>query len=69
MTEFKQLNDGFIEREQDRQQEILDITQRAAEARAAAEQQYADEVQAINNRLVDDVLAVQRQLTEDIEDP
>lgn len=64
---IQELNDGFIEREQNRQQEILDITQRAAEGRAAAEQQYADTVQAINNRLVEDVLAVQRQLTEDIE--
>lgn len=64
---IQDLNDGFIERELDRQQEILDITQRAAEDRVAAEQRYADEVQAINNRLVEDVLAVQRQLAEDIE--
>ena len=64
---IQDLNDGFIEREQDRQQEILSITQRATEARAAAEQRYADTVQEINNRLVEDVLAVQRQLAEDIE--
>ena len=64
---IRDLNDGFIEREQDRQQEILSITQRATEARAEAEQRYADTVQEINNRLVEDVLAVQRQLAEDIE--
>ena len=64
---IQELNDGFIEREQDRQQEILSITERAAEARAEAEQRYADTVQEINNRLVEDVLAVQRQLAEDIE--
>ena len=64
---IQDLNDGFIEREQDRQQEILSITQRATEARAEAEQRYADTVQEINNRLVEDVLAVQRQLAEDIE--
>ena len=64
---IQELNDGFIEREQDRQQEILSITERAAEARAAAEQRYADTVQEINNRLVEDVLGVQRQLAEDIE--
>ena len=64
---IQELNDGFIEREQDRQQEILSITERAAEARAAAEQRYADTVQEINNRLVEDILAVQRQLAENIE--
>ena len=64
---IQDLTDGFIEREQARQQAILNITQRAAEARAEAEQRYADRVQEINNRLVEDVLAVQRQLAADIE--
>ena len=64
---IQDLNDGFIEREQDRQQDILEITERAAEARVEAEQAYAAEVQAINNRLVEDVLAVQRELAEEIE--
>lgn len=61
------LNDGFLEREQARQQEILDITQHAAAARVAAEQAYADRVQAINNRLVEQILAVQQELAEEIE--
>ena len=64
---IQDLTDGFIEREQDRQQEILQITERAAEARVEAEQTYAAEVQSINNRLVQDVLAVQRELAEEIE--
>ena len=64
---IQDLNDGFIEREQDRQQDILEITERAAEARVEAEQTYAAEVQSINNRLVEDVLAVQRELAEEIE--
>ena len=64
---IQDLTDGFIEREQGRQQDILEITERAAEARVEAEQAYAAEVQAINNRLVEDVLAVQRELAEEIE--
>ena len=64
---IQDLTDGFIEREQDRQQQILQITERATEARAAAAQQYADRVQAINNRLVEDVRAVQARLASDLE--
>ena len=65
---IQDLNDGFIERELERQQRILEITERAAAARIAAEQAYADAVQAINNRLVEDVLAVQQALADDIVD-
>ena len=64
---IQDLTDGFIEREQERTQDILEITERAAKARVEAEQAYAAEVQAINNRLVEDVLAVQRELAEEIE--
>ena len=64
---IQDLSDGLADRERDRQGEILEITARAADARVAAEQQYADEVQAINNRLVEDVLAVQEDLAEEIE--
>ena len=64
---IQELNDGFIERERDRQEAILAVTEQAAAARLDAEQQYADRVQKINNRLVEDVLAIQRGLQEDIE--
>lgn len=64
---IQELNDGFIERERDRQEAILAVTERAAEARLDAEQQYADRVQEINNRLVEDVLEIQRGLQAEIE--
>ena len=64
---IQELNDGFIERERDRQEAILDHQERAAEARAEAEQQYADRVQEINNQLVEDILEIQRGLQADIE--
>ena len=64
---IQDLNDGFIERERDRQQEILTITERATEARREAEQRYADRVQEINNRLVEQVRDIHLGLQEDIE--
>ena len=64
---IQELNDGFIERERDRQEAILAVTERAAEARLDAEQRYADRVQEINNQLVADILEIQRGLQEDIE--
>ena len=64
---IQELNDGFIERERDRQEAILAVTERAAAARLEAEQRYADRVQEINNQLVEEVLEIQRGLQEDIE--
>ena len=64
---IQELNDGFIERERDRQAAILAVTERAAAARLDAEQQYADRVQEINNRLVEDILEIQRGLQAEIE--
>ena len=64
---IQELNDGFIERERDRQEAILAVTEQAAAARLDAEQQYADRVQEINNRLVEDVREIQRELQADIE--
>lgn len=64
---IQELNDGFIERERDRQEAILDRQERAAAARLDAEQRYADRVQEINNQLVEDILEIQRGLQEDIE--
>ena len=64
---IQDLSDGYTERERERQQEILEITQRATDARIAAETRYSDEVQAINNQLVEDVLAVQQDLQSELE--
>ena len=64
---IQELNDGFIERERDRQEAILAVTEQAAAARLDAEQRYADRVQEINNQLVEDILEIQRGLQEDIE--
>ena len=64
---IQDLQDGLTEREQERQQQILDITEKAAADRAAAEAQYAETVRSINDKLVEDVLAVQQELAENIE--
>ena len=50
---IRELNAGLVERERERQQEILSITERATQARSEAEQRYAVRVQEINNRLVE----------------
>ena len=39
---IRELNAGLVERERERQQEILSITERATQARSEAEQRYAD---------------------------
>ena len=64
---IRELNAGLVERERERQQEILAITERATQARSAAEQRYAVRVQEINNRLVEQVRDIQRGLQEEIE--
>ena len=64
---IQELNEGLVERERERQAEILEITERATEARAEAEQRYADRVQEINNRLVESVQDIQRGLQAEIE--
>ena len=40
---IRELNEGRVERARERQQEILAITERATQARAEAEQQYAEQ--------------------------
>ena len=64
---IRELNAGLVERERERQQEILTITERATQARSEAEQRYAVRVQEINNRLVEQVRDIQRGLQEEIE--
>ena len=64
---IRELNAGLVERARERQQEILTITERATQARAEAEQRYAERVQEINNRLVEQVRDIQRGLQEEIE--
>ena len=64
---IRELNEGRVERERERQQEILTITERATQARAEAEARYAERVQDINNRLVLDIRNVQTQLTETLD--
>jgi hypothetical protein len=64
---IQELNDGFIERERDRQEDILAVTERAAEARLDAEQRYTERVQEINNRLFEDITDIHRELQEEIE--
>ena len=65
---IQDLEDGFIEREAERQAERLEITETATKARIAAEQRYTDTVQEINNTLVEDVRAVQARLAADLEE-
>ena len=64
---IRELNEGRVERARERQQEILAITERATQARAEAEQQYAEQVQEINNRLVESIRDIQRGLQAEIE--
>ena len=64
---IRELNEGRVERERERQQEILTITERATQARAAAEARYAERIQDINNKLVLDIRNVQTQLTETLD--
>ena len=64
---IRELNEGRVERERERQQEILAITERATQARSEAEQRYAVRVQEINNRLVENIRDIQRGLQEEIE--
>ena len=64
---IRELNEGRVERARERQQEILAITQRATQARAEAEQRYAERVQEINNRLVESIRDIQSGLQEEIE--
>ena len=64
---IRELNAGLVERERERQQEILTITERATQARSEAEQRYADRVQEINNRLVESIRDIQSGLQEEIE--
>ena len=64
---IRELNAGLVERERERQQEILTITERATQARSEAEQRYAVRVQEINNRLVESIRDIQRGLQEEIE--
>ena len=64
---IRELNAGLVERERERQQEILTITERATQARSEAEQRYAVRVQEINNRLVENIQNIQRGLQEEIE--
>ena len=63
----RELNEGRVERERERQQEILTITERATQARSEAEQRYAVRVQEINNRLVESIRDIQSGLQEEIE--
>ena len=64
---IRELNAGLVERERERQQEILTITERATQARSEAEQRYAVRVQEINNRLVESIRDIQSRLQEEIE--
>ena len=64
---IRELNAGLVERARERQQEILTITERATQARAEAEQRYAERVQEINNRLVESIRDIQRGLQAEIE--
>ena len=64
---IRELNAGLVERERERQQEILSITERATQARSEAEARYAERVQEINNRLVESIRDIQRGLQEEIE--
>ena len=64
---IRELNAGLVERARERQQEILAITQRATQARAEAEQRYAERVQEINNRLVESIRDIQSGLQAEIE--
>ena len=64
---IRELNEGRVERARERQQEILTITERATQARAEAEQRYAERVQEINNRLVESIRDIQRGLQAEIE--
>ena len=64
---IRELNAGLVERERERQQEILAITQRSTQARSDAEQRYSERVQEINNRLVESIRDIQRGLQAEIE--
>ena len=64
---IRELNAGLVERERERQQEILAITQRATQARSDAEQRYSERVQEINNRLVESIRDIQSGLQAEIE--
>jgi len=50
--EIESLESGFVARQSDRADEIVRITQEAADARAAANQSYVDTMQGIYNDLV-----------------
>ena len=64
VTAWDTLEEGFTERQADRAQERIEIEQRAADARVAANEGYADRLARISTDLVDEVRRIESEIVD-----
>ena len=64
VTAWDALEDGFTERQEDRAQERIEIEQRTADARVAANEGYADRLARISTDLVDEVRRIESEIVD-----
>ena len=64
VTAWDTLEDGFTERQEDRAQERIEIEQRTADARVAANEGYADRLARISTDLVDEVRRIESEIVD-----
>ena len=64
VTAWDTLEEGFTERQEDRAQERVEIEQRAADARVAANEGYADRLARISTDLVDEVRRIESEIVD-----
>ena len=64
VTAWDALEEGFTQRQADRAQERIEIEQRTADARVAANEDYADSLARISTDLVDEVRRIETEISE-----
>ena len=64
VTAWDNLEDGFLERQEDRAEERIAIEQRAVDARVAANEGYADRLARISTDLVDEVRRIESEIVD-----
>ena len=64
VTAWDNLEDGFLERQEDRAEERIAIEQRAVDARVAANEEYADRLARISTDLVDEVRRIESEIVD-----
>ena len=64
VTAWDDLEEGFLERTEDRAAERIAIEQRSADARVAANEEYADRIAEISTDLVDEVRRIEAEIVD-----